>query len=153
MKCWCRLCRKWFNEKHFRQLKPGHGMRTYDACGQGRDDIRYHPGRSLCGDVWKMPDGRYMLVDYVDVFQTGITFSDGERRGYKYTATLEEMLRREEAELVSTFEDRHFPCADSRGWTPSDAKPSDWSKEDSLKFIQYVLDSRAGKFNQAAGPG
>jgi len=148
MNCWCRLCRKWVYEEHFRDPKTG----RRDHCGQGRDDIRFHPGRALCGDVWKMRDGRHMLIDFVDSFATGVTFSDGEQRGCKYTGTIEDMLRREEAELVSTFEERHFPAADARGWTPAGAKATDWSKEESVRFIQYVLDSVAGKFAPATTP-
>src|SRR5215475_4089521 len=113
MKCWCRLCRKWVYQEHFLHLKPGHGMQTYDGCGQGRDDIRYHPGHPLCGDVWRLKNGTYLVVDYHETFCTAVTISDGERvierKGCKYTASYRHLLEGQEAELISTFEELPYP--------------------------------------------
>lgn len=40
------------------------------------------------GDVWVLEDGRRFIVDYTTPLQTGITFGDGSRRGFNYTAAL-----------------------------------------------------------------
>lgn len=146
MKCWCRLCRAWVYESHFEI--PGQYRR--DGCGQGRDDIRYHPGSPLCGDVWRLKDGRYAVVDYKDSFCTGFTFSDGEkvtgRGAQKYTDGVRQFLESEEAELLSTHEELPYPSGvDHRGWTDSkyqtDMADRDGSR--SLAFLKAVLKMKA----------
>lgn len=146
--CWCRLCRKWVYEQHFEV--PGQYERN--GCGQGRDDIRYHPDHPLCGDLWKLKDGRYMLTDYVDSFCTGFTFSDGikvlGRGSLKYTAGVRDFLEKNQAELISTFEELPYPKGvDYRGWTDSKYKgdKADMNGERSLAFIKAVLKIDAAK--------
>lgn len=139
MKCWCKLCRKWVYESHFEQLKPHHGMRTRDGCGQGRDDIRYHPENPLVGDVWKV-SGVLWLVDYKTSFHTGVTSEAGLSKAQKYTDGFRQWLRDAEAKLVSTFEEWPMSArwCDHRGWTPSgtDGPTAGWpqSSVDFLKF-------------------
>lgn len=140
MNCWCKLCRKWVYEEHFdvQYLRKG--------CGQGRDDIRYHPGSPRCGDVWRLNDGRYVVVDYVDGLCNGVTFSDGEkvlaRGSHKYTEGVRVFLERHQAELISAYEDRAYPCGvDDRGWTDSKYKPdtADRDGSRSVGFLKEVL--------------
>ena len=128
---WCRLCRIWTHEEHF--LQPT-GRR--EGCGQGRNDIRYHPSNPLCGDVWKLRDGRYMLVDYKDSFCTGVTFSNGERAGMKYTEGFLRYLETEQAELINTWEEWPLRQCGHRGWTRETDK---MTTEDSLAFLNNLL--------------
>jgi hypothetical protein len=146
MKCWCRLCRAWVYEQHFEI--PGQYERK--GCGQGRDDIRYHPGNPLCGDVWRLKDGRYAVVDYKDPFCTGFTFSDGEkmtsRASQKYTEGVRQFLEQQQAELVSTFEELAYRKGiDHRGWTDSKYAPdaADRDGTRSLAFLKGVLKLKA----------
>lgn len=134
MKCWCRLCKTWVYEEHF--LLPS-GRR--EGCGQGRDDIRYHAERHLIGDVWQLRDGRYLLVDYVDSFCTGVTYSDGTSASCKYTATLSDMLRSNEAKLIQTFEEQSPSWADERGWNAPEALTGKVTLDDSRKYLAAVI--------------
>ncbi len=146
MVCWCRQCRKWVYQEHFLQLKQGWGIKTYDACGQGRDDIRYHPGNPLCGDTWRLKNGTYLVVDYHETFCTGITISDGEkvieRKSCGYTCTYQTMLENEQAELISTFEELPYPKGvDHRGWNDPKYVPdtADRDGKRSVAFLKTVL--------------
>jgi hypothetical protein len=140
MKYWCRLCRSWVYEEHF-LLSTG----KRDGCGQGRSDIRYHPENPLSGDLWLLADGRYLLVDYVNPFCTGFTFSDGERASYNYTIGFCRFLNRCEAILISTWEERPYPYCNERGWTRAE---DCCTTEISLAFIRQVLESRSGDEDQ-----
>jgi hypothetical protein len=98
-------------------------------------------GHPRCGDVWRLPDGRHLLVDYKSSLQTGLTYDDGERRGCYYTDTFESLLgygfyQQAKATLVSRFEDRPFPWCDAKGWSREEDKPT---LQDSLNFLQAVL--------------
>ena len=142
MKFWCRLCRAWVYEEHFEV--PGQYHRN--GCGQGRDDIRYHPGNPLCGDVWRLKDGRYAVVDYKNPFYTGFTFSDGEkvtsRASQKYTDGVRQFLEQQRAVLLSTFEELAYPAGvDHRGWTDSKYEPdaADRDGSRSVAFLKTVL--------------
>jgi hypothetical protein len=98
---------------------------------------RYQRGNPRCGDVWRLPDGCHMLIDYVDPFHTGYTCDNGERASYAYTMGLENRLKG--AVLVSAWEDLPFPWSDERGWTGHHKA----LKEDSLGFLFRVLDMKA----------
>lgn len=146
MKCWCRLCREWVHEQHFETT----GRYERDGCGQGRKDIRHHPDNPLCGDVWRLGDGCYVVVDYKDPFYTGLTLSDGDkvlgRSGFGYTDGVRRLLEGERAELVSTFEEiPYHRGVDHRGWTDPKYKPdaSDRDGVRSLNFLKAVLKSKA----------
>ena len=106
--------------------------------GQPRSEVpwgeAYNP-RS--GDVWKLSDGRYLVVDYKDSFLTGITFSDGERKAARYTQFFGDWLKSQKAVLISTFEKKPFPGSDEHGWNTSTAMPT----KVSTQFITDVLSS------------
>ena len=143
MHYWCRLCRKWVYESHFEI--PGQYARN--GCGQGRDDIRYHPGNPRCGDVWRLKDGRYAVVDYKDPFVTGFTFSDGEkvtsRGGQKYTEGVRQFLEQQQAVLLSAFEELPYPVGvDHQGWTDSKYKPdaADRDGSRSMEFLRGLIE-------------
>lgn len=106
--------------------------------GQVRSEVSwgeaYNP---RCGDIWKLKDNRYVVVDYVDSFITGITFSDGERKGCRYTQAFGDWLRNQTAELISTFEKTPFPGSDNRGWTANINAPI--SNSQSVQFINDVI--------------
>ncbi len=103
--------------------------------------IRHHPGQPLCGDIWYFHEGYpglYMVVDFVDPLNLGLTFSDGKRLGCGYRDIFERLVTKK-ATLVSTFEDVPFPECDSDGSSRDDASPQSTTIEASLGFIQQVL--------------
>ena len=79
-----------------------------------------------------------MVIDYVDCFLTGCTWTDGERKAQKYTDAFAAYLDRNDGELVSNAEDYAFhPNTDERGWTYDTKKIV--TKEQSLDFIKQRL--------------
>jgi hypothetical protein len=129
--CWCRKCRDWFDQYHF-LLKSG----SWSGCGNSKENehIRYHAGNPLCGDIWQLRDKRYMVVDYVDSFQVGVTFSDGTQGGVKYRDGFRQNVTG--GKLISTWEEWPFRYCDYRGWTRETDK---CTKEQSLQFLNRRL--------------
>lgn len=129
LKRYCRLCRKWEHAAHT------------------ADSVRYHPGHPLCGDVWRLKSGHYIVVDYKDSLCTGVTYSDGEkvlsRRLYDYTSLFEGSLEWQRAELVSAFEDLPYPQGvDQRGWSDPEYVPDAAARDGSrsVAFLKSVLE-------------
>jgi hypothetical protein len=127
---WCRVCRNWFDQYHF-QTSGG-----WNGCGNAKENehIRYHPESPLCGDIWRLREERYLVVDYVDSFQVGVTFSDGTQGGVKYRDSFRQHVMG--GKLISTWEEWPFRYCDHRGWT----RQTDYcTKEQSLQFLNRRL--------------
>ena len=75
-------------------------------------------GNPKCGDIWRLKDGRFLLVDYKDPFTTGVTFSDGKRAGFPYTEGYASFLSLNEGMLITQKEwpwsedDKEHPTLD-----------------------------------------
>lgn len=100
------------------------------------EDQRWVIGNQLCGDVWKLRDGRYLLIDYKDGLQTGFVYSDGESGACYYTKMLEGMLKSSSIDLILRSEESNFPACDSRGWSRPNEK---WSIKDSVDFLKRII--------------
>lgn len=132
MMCWCQKCRLWVSSHHI----------EIEDRTNARDGIRYHPGSPLCGDVWKLANGLYVVIDYIDPFCTGFTLSDGTQLGQKYTEGMRQYFESNKGELISTFEELPFPWSDHRGWS-TNVKPPYPTAKDSLDFLTAVLKRQA----------
>lgn len=86
-----------------------------------------------CGDLWEFPDGRYMLIDYVNTFVGG-TFSSGLRIGFNSRNKLTEYITEHYGRIISYWEDKIFTHCDQFGWTNSEI-----SKLQSADYICEII--------------
>lgn len=138
---WCRICRKWVEEDHFK-LPDGSLL----GCGQGRCDIRYHPIQPRMGDIWS-EGGTKFIVDYVNEKMIHISTYPGKAEIELPTigAFAQLVMGRlvifdlggSPFRLAHVYEDHQFPGADEEGWAN---KGTEVSFKAARRYCKTVLE-------------
>ncbi len=87
----------------------------------------------LCGDVWKLADGRHVLIDCALGPYLGLVLSNGTEGGANDTTAMEHWLKNHEAELVVRSE--HSGLLEKQ----HNMHGRRWTRADSVAFLQNVI--------------